>query len=899
MATANELRQGFLEYFRGHGHAVVPSSSLIPQADPTLLFTNAGMVQFKRVFLGEEPRPYRRAASCQKCIRAGGKHNDLENVGYTGRHHTFFEMLGNFSFGDYFKEDAIRFGWEYLTRVVRLPKDRLWVTVFREDDEAFELWEKIGVPASRIMRFDEKDNFWQMAETGPCGPCSEVHYDQGPAVPGDAVPNGAGDRIMEIWNLVFMQYHRSESGTLNPLPKPSIDTGMGLERLAAVVQGKTSNYDTDLFQPIIRAIGDQAGRRSGASADNDRAMRVIADHLRAIAFLIADGILPSNEGRGYVLRRILRRAGRYGRQLGLGLDGPVLFRLIETVIETMKGAYPELERSRGTIGNVTKAEEERFIDTLDKGLHLLDEIIAEVTRANQKVIPGEALFKLYDTYGFPLDLAADSARDRGLTLDEPGFQAALEEQRERARKTAGFEAVKTKAIHTEVRRLVAPTKFLGYSELDTEGTVLALVKREARVKEAVEGDEVEVVLDRTPFYGEGGGQVGDQGTLTGPEGVIEVRQTIKPSPDLFLHQGVVARGRVREGDRMQARVDPRLRLGAARNHTATHLLHAALRDVLGPHVKQYGSLVAPARLRFDFAHFAPVRPGQLEEVEALVNERIRTDAPVATKVMGVAEAIQTGALAFFGDKYGETVRVVEINTFSKELCGGTHCRHTGEIGLFKLVSETGVAAGVRRIEAQSGEGAYELLKQRDTEFRELADVLKTNPADVLTKARKVMAVLKEKEQELEKLRARLATGQAAGTAGQTRVIAGVTVYTQRLDGVEVNDLRALADSVRDKLKSGVMALGSVKDDKASLLVAVTKDLAARFPAGELIKPLAAEIGGTGGGRAEMAQAGGKGTDRLDAALARVFAEVERVGAGGVRGPVAPANATGGGPSPAG
>jgi alanyl-tRNA synthetase len=874
MATANELRQGFLEYFRGHGHAVVPSSSLIPQADPTLLFTNAGMVQFKRVFLGEEPRPYRRAASCQKCIRAGGKHNDLENVGYTGRHHTFFEMLGNFSFGDYFKEDAIRFGWEYLTRVVHLPKDRLWVTVFREDDEAFRLWEKIGVPTSRIMRFDEQDNFWQMAETGPCGPCSEVHYDQGPAVPGDGVPNGAGDRVMEIWNLVFMQYHRDESGALNPLPKPSIDTGMGLERLAAVVQGKTTNYDTDLFQPIIRAIGDQAGRRSGVSADDDRAMRVIADHLRAIAFLIADGILPSNEGRGYVLRRILRRAGRYGRQLGLGLDGPVLFRLIETVIETMKGAYPELERSRGTIGHVTKAEEERFIDTLDKGLHLLDEIIAGVTRANRKIIPGEALFKLYDTYGFPLDLAADSARDRGLTLDEAGFQAALEEQRERARKTTGFEAVKTKAIHTEVSRLVAPTQFLGYSELDTEGTVLALVKREARVKEAVEGDEVEVVLDRTPFYGEGGGQVGDQGTLTGPEGVIEVRQTIKPSPDLFLHQGAVVRGRVREGERVQARVDPRLRLGAARNHTATHLLHAALREVLGPHVKQYGSLVAPARLRFDFAHFAPVRPGQLEEVEALVNERIRTDAQVATKVMGVAEAIQAGALAFFGDKYGETVRVVEINTFSKELCGGTHCRHTGEIGLFKLVSETGVAAGVRRIEAQSGEGAYELLKQRDAEFRELADVLRTNPADVLTKARKVVAALKEKEQELEKLKARLATGQAAGAAGQTRIVAGVTVYAQRLDGVEMNDLRTLADSVRDKLKSGVIALGSVKDDKASLLVAVTKDLAARFPAGELIKPLAAEIGGTGGGRAEMAQAGGKGIDRLDAALAKIASVVE-------------------------
>jgi len=899
MPTANDLRQGFLDYFKGHGHAVIPSSSLIPQADPTLLFTNAGMVQFKSVFLGEEKRAYNRAASSQKCVRAGGKHNDLENVGYTGRHHTFFEMLGNFSFGDYFKADAIRFAWEYLTVVIKLPKDRLWVTVFREDDEAFGLWEKIGVPSARIVRCGEIDNFWQMAETGPCGPCSEIHFDQGPGVSGDAVPNGAGDRVIEIWNLVFMQYHRDERGALNPLPKPSIDTGMGLERLAAMAQGKTSNYDSDLFQPIIRAIEEMARRRYGASADDDRSMRVIADHVRAIAFMEADGVLPSNEGRGYVLRRILRRAGRYGRLLGVGLDGPFLYRLTESVIGEMKGAYPELERTRATISHITQAEEERFIDTLDKGLRMLDEIVADVKRGNQKTIPGEALFKLYDTYGFPLDLAADSARDQGLTLDEAGFQAALEEQRERARKTAGFQAAKTKPIHAEVSRVIPATQFLGYAELDAQASVLALVKQEARVKEAVEGDEVEVALDRTPFYAEGGGQVGDQGVLTGPEGVIEVKQTTKPAPDLFLHQGVVTRGRVREGDRMQARVDPRLRLGAARNHTATHLLHATLREVLGPHVKQYGSLVAPNRLRFDFAHFAPVRSGQLEEVEALVNERIRTDAPVATRVMGIADAIQAGALAFFGDKYGEEVRVVEIDTFSKELCGGTHCRHTGQIGLFKLVSETGVAAGVRRIEAQTGEGAYELLKQRDAEIQELADVLKTNPGDVVTKARKVMVALKEKEQELETLKARLASGGSGGSAGETRTVAGVTVYTQRVDGVEMNDLRALADSVRDKLKSGVIALGSVKDGKASLLLAVTKDLSARFPAGELIKPLAAEIGGTGGGRPEMAQAGGKQTDRLDAALARTVAEVERVGAGGARGPVAPANATGGGPSPAG
>ena len=879
MRTAAELRHGFLDYFRSHDHVVVPSSSLIPQADPTLLFTNAGMVQFKAVFLGEEQRAHRRAASSQKCLRAGGKHNDLENVGYTSRHHTFFEMLGNFSFGDYFKDDAIRFGWEFLTGVIVLPPDRLWVTVFREDDEAYALWQKTGVPPARILRCDEADNFWQMAETGPCGPCSEIHFDQGPSVPGDAVPNGAGDRVIEIWNLVFMQYHRDNAGRLHPLPKPSIDTGMGLERLAAVVQGKTSNYDTDLFRPIIGAVEELAGRRYGVSAEDDRAMRVIADHLRAIAFMIADGVVASNEGRGYVLRRILRRAGRYGRQLGLGLQDPFLYRLTEPVIAGMKDAYPELERTAGRIRQVTQAEEERFLDTLDRGLRLLDEILAEVKQKRLTVIPGDALFKLYDTYGFPLDLAADSARDHGLTLDEAGFQAALAEQRERARKSAAFETAKTKPIYTSVASALPPTEFVGYLQLEVDATVQAIVKGEARVGAAGEGDEVEIALNRTPFYAEGGGQVGDQGVLTGPEGVVQVKETLKPAPGIFLHQGTVTMGRIQEGDRVRAHVDPRLRLGAARNHTATHILHATLREVLGPHVKQYGSLVAPNRLRFDFAHFAPVRPGQLEQVEGLVNERIRADAMIETKIMSLSEAIQAGALAFFGDKYTEKVRVVEINTFSKELCGGTHCRHTGEIGLFKLVSESGIAAGVRRIEAQTGEGAYELLKHREEEFRKLADVLNTSPNDVLAKTLKLVNALKEKEKEIEKLKARLTTDGVEREPGETIKVAGVSVHRRRVDGMEMNDLRALADIMRDKLKSGIVVLGSVKDNKASLLVAVTKDLSGRFPAGELIKPLAAEIGGTGGGRAEMAQAGGKQTDRLDAALARAFTEVERKSGG--------------------
>ena len=648
---------------------------------------------------------------------------------------------------------------------------------------------------------------------------------------------------------------------------------MGLERLAAVVQEKTTNYDSDLFRPIIRAIEELAHRPYGTSEDEDRAMRVIADHLRAISFMIADGILPSNEGRGYVLRRILRRAGRYGRLLGL--EGPFLYKLTDVVIAEMKAAYPELERTKSTIHHVTNAEEERFLDTLDKGLRLLDEIVADAKRAKRTSISGDALFKLYDTYGFPLDLAADSAKDQGLTLDEAGFQVALQEQRERARKSAGFEATKTKPIYTEVSRLASPTVFLGYEEFTTQATVLAIITQERMAKDAVEGDEVEVVLDRTPFYAEGGGQAGDQGVLTGLEGTIEIKQTIKPVPEVFVHQGIVTRGRVRQGDLVQASLNLSLRLAAARNHTGTHLLHAALREVLGPHVKQYGSLVAPSRLRFDFAHFSPVRPIQLEEVEGLVNERIRLNDRVGTKVMGITEAVQEGALAFFGDKYGDKVRVVEIDAFSKELCGGTHCRHTGEIGLFKLVAETGVAAGVRRIEAQTGEGAYELLKHRETEIQALADLLKTNPPDVLAKVRKLVASLKEKDQELEKLKARLASGGAGKEAGEIRKVSGISVYNHQMDGMEMNDLRALADIVRDREKSCIVVLGSVKDDKASLLVAVTKDLSGRFPANELIKPLAAIIGGTGGGRPEMAQAGGKLTHEMDRALAQAFSEVER------------------------
>ena len=868
---AHQLRQAFIRYFADHGHAIVTSSSLIPQADPPLLFTNAGMNQFKRVFLGEETRSYRRAVTVQKCVRAGGKHNDLENVGYTGRHHTFFEMLGNFSFGDYFKKDAIFFGWEFLTTVVGLPKDKLWVTVFRDDDEAFGLWQKIGVPASRIMRCDEKDNFWQMGDTGPCGPCSEIHYDQGPAVPGDDKPNGEGDRIIEIWNLVFMQYNQNERGERRPLPKPSIDTGMGLERLTAVSQGVHSNYDSDLFRPILDAIGKRAGRGYGQDTAGDRSMRVIADHLRAASFLITDGVLPSNEGRGYVLRRIMRRAARHGRLLGL--DQPFLYELTGTVVDHMGNAYPELRAAAGTVAQVTQVEEERFIATLDQGLPILNELVAKARAAGRAALPGADVFKLYDTYGFPLDLITEACREQGMTLDEAGFQQALEEQRDRARKTGGFEAVTAKPIVTELVGRVGATRFVGYEALAASSRVQALLKGDRLVKDVAEGDEIEVALDVTPFYAVGGGQVGDRGVLTGPEGRIEVQETTKPAPDFVLHKGIVRAGRIREGDALRAEVDVVTRLGAARHHTATHLVHAALREVLGPHVRQLGSLVAPNRLRFDFAHFRPLSSRDLDDIESLVNERVVRNDAVQTNVMGIEEAVAAGALAFFGDKYGNQVRVVSIESFSKELCGGTHCRHTGEIGLFRFAGETGVAAGVRRIEAVTAGDALVQIKRLEKDIQELSDFLKVGPSEVVAKARKLMAQLKEKERELEQVKLRLASG--GGADSRVRTVQGIPVHAQKAEGMDQAGLRTLADQVRDKLQSGVIALGSAVDGKVSLLLVVTKDLVPKLKAGELIKEMAAEVGGTGGGRPEMAQAGGKNPERLDAALEKVFELVER------------------------
>ena len=879
---SKELRQSFFDFFTKNGHTSVPSAPLIPQADPTLLFTNAGMNQFKRVFLGEETRPYTRAVSIQKCMRAGGKHNDLENVGYTSRHHTFFEMLGNFSFGDYFKEEAIVFGWEYLTQVVNLPADRLWVTVYREDDEAYDLWQRrVGVPNSRIVRLGEKDNFWQMGDTGPCGPCSEIHLDQGEALSCGKPTCGVGcdcDRYLEIWNLVFMQYDRDASGMLHALPSPSIDTGMGLERLAAVAQGVTSNYDSDLFQPILQAIGERTGHQYGSGQGEDRSMRVISDHLRALAFLIADGILPSNEGRGYVLRRILRRASRYGRLLGV--SKPFLYELVDIVVQQMGPAYPELSQASSVISEIVQGEEDRFIGTLDQGLPLLDSLINEAKAQGKFLLSGESVFKLYDTYGFPLDLVEEAALEKGLSLDHDGYQEALENQRERARKSATFSVATTKPYISELNKVVQPTQFVGYDRCTAEGVIQAILKDERMVNEAVQGDEIELVLDKTPFYPEGGGQVGDQGIIIGPACRIQIHDTTKVGIEVCLHKGVVLEGQLRVGDPVNANVNRTTRQDAARNHTATHLVHAALRDLLGPHVKQYGSLVAPNRLRFDFAHFKPLSSRDVDSIESLVNEQIQINTAVETQIMNQDEAIKRGALAFFGDKYGDRVRVVGIGSFSKELCGGTHCEHTGEVGEFRIVSEGGVAAGVRRIEALTGMRSLSHAQQADASIRELAALLKTSPGEVVSKTKKMLSLIKENERELERLKLKALEQEKSEALVDTREIQGVKVQIHRTDGLSMQELRALSDKVRNTLSSGVLVLASVKEKKVSLLVIVTKDLISRIKAGDLAKYMAEEVGGSGGGRPEMAQAGGSQPENLESAVGKAFEFVEkRIGKG--------------------
>ncbi len=875
--TGNEIRQRFLHFFTAYGHTVVPSSSLVPRDDPTLLFTNAGMVQFKDVFLGKEKRPYTRAATAQKCMRAGGKHNDLENVGRTARHHTFFEMLGNFSFGDYFKPEAIAYAWTFVTQELGLPAERLYISIYQDDDEAFEIWRtQVGVPADRIFRFGEKDNFWAMGDTGPCGPCSEIFYDHGPELSCGRASCTVGcdcDRYVEIWNLVFMQFDRDSRGQLTPLPRPSIDTGMGLERITAVLQQVHSNYDTDLLRPIIRYVEEQSGKRYGAAEAHDVSMRVIADHARATSFLLSDGVLPSNEGRGYVLRRILRRAARHGRMLGF--SEPFFYRVLGVVADEMGGAYAELNTSRQFAANVTLHEEERFAYTLEAGMRVLSRVSDETRQRGGTQIPGEEVFKLYDTYGFPLDLAEEIVGDQGLTLDLAGFERAMDRQRELARaawKGSGEAAVKP--VYPMLAERLERTLFLGYDTLEAQGKVLAILKNDQLVEAAEEGSDVEVVIDQTPFYAEGGGQVGDTGLLVNPNVILEVKDTKRPVEDLIVHRAFVKRGRVRLQDVLHARVESHRRQAIALNHTGTHILHATLKQVLGDHVKQAGSLVAPERLRFDFTHFGRLVDRDLYRIEDIVNERIREDRPVEVVHSALHEALKMGAMALFGEKYGDDVRVVKIGDFSLELCGGTHLRSTGEIGLFKLTQASGVAAGVRRLEALTGEAAFEHVQREEAILAELRELLKAQAFEEPARVQRLMEQIRELEREVETLKGRFASARTQDLLDGVAEVNGVKVLTLHEGNLNQADLRNLVDMAKERLRSGVVVAAAVVDEKVALVTGVTADLTRRIHAGELAKAVAILIDGSGGGRADMAQAGGRRPEKLSEALAKVPAIVE-------------------------
>jgi alanyl-tRNA synthetase len=858
MMTSSEIRASFLEFFRKNGHTVVPSSSLVPGNDPTLLFTNAGMVQFKDVFLGKDTRGYTRAASAQRCVRAGGKHNDLENVGYTARHHTFFEMLGNFSFGDYFKREAIHFAWNYITGTLGIPKERLWATVYKEDDEAARIWtEEIHIDPTRCTRMGEKSNFWSMGETGPCGPCSEIFYDHGPDVPGGppGSPEEDGDRYVEIWNLVFMQYDRSADGVLVPLPKPSVDTGMGLERVAAVMQGVDSNYDIDLFRALIRAAAEVTDTRELESPS----LRVIADHIRACTFLILDGVVPSNEGRGYVLRRIIRRAIRHGYKLGQ--TQPFFYKLVPTLAREMGTYYSELLEGESRAAQVLAQEESRFAETLATGMALLD---AETAKLSSPVIPGETVFRLYDTYGFPVDLTADVARERGLTVDQQGFDAAMAAQRERGRSASKFGLAGLK----DSVKLSGQTDFSGYDRLAGLGRVTALIFDGAVVDTLSVGQEGQVVLDETPFYAEGGGQMGDSGTLSSPGARFTVRDTQKIG-DSFAHIGVVESGVLRVGDELEARVDGERRTAIALNHSATHLLHAALRAVLGKHVQQKGSLVAPDRLRFDFSHTQAVAADDLRKIEDMVNRAIRRNDPAQTRVMALDDAVAAGAMSLFGEKYESDVRVLSFGDFSMELCGGTHVERTGDIGLFKIISETGVAAGIRRIEAVTGQAAYEWVVRLDQVVRDIAGVLRGSREDVDEKVRELVDRSKRLEKEVQQLKSKLATGQGGDVSSQAKAVGGVKVLAVQIEGADVKALRDSVDQLKQKLGSSVVVLASVQDGKVVLVAGVSADLVAQLKAGDIAGAVAAQVGGRGGGRADFAQAGGTQPEKLGAALASV------------------------------
>ena len=865
---SSEIRTRFLQYFERNSHAIVASSPLVPGNDPTLLFTNAGMVQFKDVFLGQDKRPYARATTSQRCVRAGGKHNDLENVGYTARHHTFFEMLGNFSFGDYFKRDAIRFAWELLTKEFGLDPARMWVTVYQDDDEAYDLWARgIKVPRERIARIGDKpggqkfqsDNFWQMGDTGPCGPCTEIFWDHGPGIAGGppGTPEADGDRYIEIWNLVFMQFNRDESGAMHPLPKPSVDTGMGLERVAAVLQGVHSNYEIDLFQDLIKA----AARVTGANDLASNSLKVIADHIRACSFLATDGVIPDNEGRGYVLRRIVRRAIRHGYKLGQ--KRPFFHLLVEDLAQVMGEAYPELVQAKGRVAGVLRQEEERFADTLDNGMGLLESAL----HREDRMLDGETVFKLYDTFGFPVDLTADIARERGFQVDFAGFEAAMGEQRERARAASKFH------LQTAVAYSGQATEFNGYTTLKLQGRILALYQAGAEVNSIQAGEEAVIVLDRTPFYAESGGQVGDSGQLISGHGVFEVQDTQKIQAEVYGHRGVLKTGRLTVSDEVTAQVNAERRARAAYNHSATHLMHAALRQVLGRHVQQKGSLVDAWKTRFDFSHDKPMSAEEMREVERLVNDEIRRNQVVEARLMKYDEAIKHGAMALFGEKYGDEVRVIGMGEFSTELCGGTHVARAGDIGFFKIVAQSAVAAGIRRVEAVTAHGALDYVQQQTTALEGVAEMLKAHPMEIGSRLNQMMDNVRALEKELARLKSKVAASQGEDLADQAVAVGSTHVLAARLDGADVKSLRETVDKLKDKLKSAAVVLASTDGAKVTLIAGVTDDLTAKIKAGELVNFVAQQVGGKGGGRADMAQAGGTEPAGLPQALASVKAWV--------------------------
>jgi alanyl-tRNA synthetase len=852
--TSNELRQAFLDFFHDHGHEVVASSPLVPGNDPTLLFTNAGMVQFKDVFLGDDERSYKTAASSQRCVRAGGKHNDLENVGYTARHHTFFEMLGNFSFGDYFKREAIQYAWDFLTKTLELPEERLWVTVFREDDEAADIWlNEMKVSPERFTRMGEKDNFWAMGDTGPCGPCSEIFFDHGPDVPGGppGSPDEDGDRYVEVWNLVFMQFDRASDGTMTPLPAPSVDTGMGLERIAAVMQGVHSNYQIDLFAHVIQAAADVLGVKN----EGQSSLNVIADHIRACSFLIVDGVLPGNEGRGYVLRRIVRRAVRHGKKLGM--DELFFHKLVAPLVKEMGGAYPELAKAQAHVEKVLAKEEARFAETLDQGMEILEAAIADL---DGKQLPGDLVFKLYDTYGFPVDLTADIARERDLSIDQQRFDAAMEGQRERARAASKFSVAGSDGLKTD-----AKTEFLGYAGTEAPGEIVALFRDGRAVDELATGDDGAVILASTPFYAESGGQIGDRGILVDEGKLFRVDDTQK-SGDANVQFGTVEQGTLKIGDKVEAVVDADRRQAIRLNHSATHLMHAALRQVLGDHVAQKGSLVAPDRLRFDFSHYEGVTAEQLQDIEDIVNDEIRKNVAAETKLMTYDDAIESGAVALFGEKYGDKVRVLRLGDSSVELCGGTHVARTGDIGVFKITHEGGVASGVRRIEAMTGAGAMEWIDSNQRALSDLAGMLRSTPDQAAAKVEQLLKQNKELEKKLATAKHALITGQGSDQEDNVREIAGIKVLVSRMDGVDAKSMRDAVDRAKDKLQNAIVLFASVDDGKVRLAAGVTKNNTDKIKAGDLIKPVAEQVGGKGGGRPDFAQAGGNDPSKLDQAL---------------------------------